>query len=50
LGYDSGKHSTEPDRYYVMYEDEPQSEGCVALTVIDELIPVEGYIVVTDDP
>jgi hypothetical protein len=50
-GYDSGKHSTEPDYYYVHYEQEPQLEGCVAPTTTEDMTPIhDGDIDVTDSP
>ena len=49
-GYDSGKHSAEPDYYYVHYEQEPQLEGCVAPTTTEDMTLIqEGDIDVTDD-
>jgi hypothetical protein len=48
FGYDSGKHSTEPDLYDVYY-GEPNFEGCRAPTTSEDLFPIqEGDIVITE--
>ena len=53
-GYDSGKHSSEPDYYYIGYyyeNNEPTFEGCRAPTSTKDLYPIEdGDIDVRDDP
>jgi hypothetical protein len=50
-GYDSGKHSTEPDYFDTGFTAYPLSEGCRVPTTTDYMTPIdEGNIDVKDRP
>jgi hypothetical protein len=50
-GYDSGKHSTEPDYIDVGYTTYPLSDGCEVPTTTEYMTPIQhGKIDVTDEP
>lgn len=49
-GYDSGRHSTEPDYYDVFYFYEPNSLPCQAPTTTSQMAPIhDSDIDVRDD-